>query len=358
MIRWILILLCFSGVAQHNIQLNSLAENIYQNTNVPGLTLAVIKNDSVVYQKNLGVKSLKTNQKVNENSKFFLASISKVFTGTAIMKLAQEGKIDLNKPVVNYCPDFKPNYGKYSSDSIRVIHLISHTSGLEKFINKKDHFDEEINSSSEERIALHIKKTKLRFKPGVQYEYSNLGFMVAEVVIEKVTGQKFSDYMATEILQPLKMNNSTFSQVNNLLDTSLATPHAQKRKGPVPINKNLYTNGVLGSGGLKSSNNDFSKWLIELMKIYHNQSGFITKQTLDKMWTAYTPENGLCFDAWKDKKGHTNISKGGNFGYKSDSYFLMVPDKKFGVFIFTNSWSYNFDQEVIPFIKECKKLYL
>ena len=358
MIRWIFMLLCFNATAQHICSLDSLAKKIYRNTNVPGLSIAVIKNDSVIYQKSLGVKSLTTKQKVNANSKFYVASISKVFTGTAIMKLAEDGKIDLNAPVVKYYPEFKPKYGKFSTDSIRVIHLISHTSGLDKFLNKKDHFNEEIKLSSEERITRYLKKLKVKFKPGTQFHYSNTGFMVAQVVIEKVTGQNLSDYMAKEFFRPLKMDHSTFNQLDNLSDTSLAIPHKQTRKGPVTINRNLYTNGVKGSGGLKTSSNDFSKWLIELMKIHHNEDSFISKQTLKKMWTPYTHENGISFDVWKDQNGNTNIAKGGNFGYKSDSYFLMVPDKKFAVLIFTNSWSYNFDQEVIPFIKECKKLYL
>lgn len=358
MIRWILLLAAFNCVGQHAVNLDSLAQNIYHNTNTPGVTIAVVKNDSVVFQKKVGVKNVRTNQKVTNTSKFYLASISKVFTATAIVKLAAEGKIDLNAPVISYYPEFKLKKHKYSSDSIRVKHLLSHTSGLDKFISKETNDNIEINLISEKRLALYLSKTKLLFKPGAQYHYSNIGFMVAEVIIEKVTGQKFADYMRTEILQPLKMSNSTFVQLNNLTDTTLAAPHKHKKKGPVYINKSLYTNGIAGSAGLKSCNADFVNYLIQMMKIYHNEGGVISKPALDKMWTPYMADSGLGFDVWQDQQGNTNISKGGNFEYKSDSYFLMVPSKKFAVFVFTNYWSPNFDQEVIPFIKACKKLYL
>jgi CubicO group peptidase (beta-lactamase class C family) len=329
--------------------LDSLIHQIVQKYQVPSLSVVVCNVDSAIYANAYGVKRKGTVDSVNLDSKYYWASVSKVFTASAIMKLKEQDKLQIDDFVIKHYPEFSQliKKGEFSSDSITIRHLLSHSSGLPKFNRNWLITDERNNLDLEESLS-NRKKVKLSFKVGSDYQYSNMGMGVLGVIIERTSALSYIDYIRQNIFYPLQLSESTFDEVNNLIDTSIATPHIwSKKQGDFIVkNEKIYTKASTASGGLKMSPNDMSKWLIECMKIYKGEDGFIKQSTLKEMWSQYKTFNALGWDFEGEAeywgKG-PYLAKGGNLEYMSDSYFVIIPDRELAISISVNATSDGFD---------------
>lgn len=347
------IIICISALskAQHNDKnaLDSLIEQIVQKYQVPSLAVVVCNADSAIYANAYGLKRKDGSDSVNLHSKYYWASVSKVFTASAIMQLDQQNKLDLNDFVVKHYPGFRQlvKKGEFSSDSITIRHLLSHTSGLPKISRNWLITDEKNNLDLEESLS-NGKRVKLSFQPGSDYKYSNMGMRVLAVIIERISNLSYADYIQQNIFYPLQLNESTFDEINNLVDTSIATPHLwSKKKGDFVVQKEIiYTKASSASGGLKMSPNDMSKWLVECMRIYKGQDGIINQSTLKKMWSQYKTFDALGWDFEGEAeywgKG-LYLAKGGNLEFMSDSYIVLIPDRELAISISVNATSDGFD---------------
>lgn len=329
--------------------LDSLIHQVVQKYQLPSLALVVCKGDSAIYANAYGLKRKGASDSVTLNSKYYWASVSKVFTATAIMQLHEQHKLDLDDYVVTHYPEFKQiiKKGKYSADSITIRHLLSHTSGLPKF-NRTWLMTDERNQLSLEESLKKGKKAKVFFKPGSAYKYSNLGISVLGVVVERTSDLSYSDYIQQNIFQPLQLSESTFDEINNLTDTSIAALHIWNKKKEDFVFKRdmVYSKATIASGGLKMSPNDMSNWLIECIKIYTGQDGFIKQSTLKEMWSQYKTFDALGWDFEGEAeywgKG-PYLTKGGNLEYMSDSYIVIIPDREIAISISVNATSDGFD---------------
>src|SRR6478609_6676908 len=110
-------------------------DSLRQRCNYPAFAMTIVRDTHTVYQKTYGVKRINKPEVVNGNSEFYWASVTKVFTTAAIMQLYEQGKLELDDPVIKYYPEFKTKKGKYSSDSITIRHLLTHSSGLVKHLD-------------------------------------------------------------------------------------------------------------------------------------------------------------------------------------------------------------------------------
>lgn len=174
----------------------------------PGGAVLVMKGDSTVYLKCFGLADMETMEEITPNTLFNLGSISKTFVANGILILQEEGKLSVADPVSKYFPEFK---SREIADRVTVMHLLTHTSGLpdnrpvdenpEFFITAKDY----------ENWAPVMQTDKLEFEPGEKYEYSNPAFNGLALIIEKVSGQKWQDFIASRIFGPAGMIKSTIT---------------------------------------------------------------------------------------------------------------------------------------------------
>ena len=200
---------------------------------IPGMAISVIRNGEVILLKGYGYANVKSQKKVDINTPFNIASISKPILGIALLKLVDQKKMDLDRDINSYLP-FRIDNPKNSENKITVRQLATHTSGI------NDYYDPDtytINKDSEISLSQQIKKLLTPegslynqgeyFKnapAGTIREYSNLGADVAGLVLESITGKSLDEFSRREIFQPLKMENTGWLLADFELD-KIATPY-------------------------------------------------------------------------------------------------------------------------------------
>ena len=231
-----------------------------------GFSVAVIRRGQPVLANGYGYADLADEVPASANTIYRLASITKQFTAAAILHLAEEGKLSLEDRISDYLPDY-PASGR----RITIRHLLSHTSGLSDVAVFP--ILEEVGGVgyTRDQVIDLVASQPLDFEPGTGHSYSNVGFMLAGVVIEQVTGTTYSDYMTNEILRPLGLDQTSFCpneqpradrwahgydlQHGNWL-RALRLGRAAAFVDPAPINMEM----VSSAGGLCSTAADLARW--------------------------------------------------------------------------------------------------
>jgi CubicO group peptidase (beta-lactamase class C family) len=226
----------------------------------PGATVLVIKNGSVVFERGYGVAELRSFQKIDAHTNFRLASCTKQFTAMAIMLLAHDGKLRYEDRLTDIFPDF-PEYGK----SITFRNLLNHTSGL---LDYEDLMAKPPAGTPAEQIpqikdagVLEILKCQktTKFPPGAKWDYSNSGYAVLAMIVQKVSGQPFGDFLHDRIFAPLKMDKTVAYEEGKNNVSNRAYGHTHEGGAWREMDQSS-TSAVLGDGGVYSSLDDLAKW--------------------------------------------------------------------------------------------------
>jgi len=185
---------------------------------IAGLSIGVVKDGELFYSKGYGFTSVDSLHNVTEHTVFHTASITKVFTASAIMRFVERGEIKLTDKLTDHLPDFKMK--DLRVQQITIEHLLYHSSGLpwEHKFNSLP-WEHKFNNSPNDSTALEqfvsdLKKEKLRFAPGQKFDgstYSNVGYSILGLIIQRKSGMPFDKYMQKYILEPNKMTNSYFN---------------------------------------------------------------------------------------------------------------------------------------------------
>lgn len=304
---------------------------------IPGIAVGIIIDGKVALTKGYGLRDQTAGLPVTENTLFAIASCTKAFTAHVIGQLVDEGKIDWDDPVIKYIPEFRLK-DEYATRHITIRDLITHQSGLPRH----DLFWYNSTLSRDELMSrLHHLDftTDLRGK----FQYNNLMYMVAGVVIERITGGTWEEAVRTRIFVPLGMNRSNFSIADSQKSGDFSLPYREKNGSiqVIPFS-DLTTIGPAIS--INSSVSDMVKW-VELQ--LSNGGGLLKKETLEAM---HTPQAAFrefsknapdCFGyglGWCTciHEGHYLIAHpGGIDGFISSTSFL--PKEKIGVVVLTNS---------------------
>ena len=225
----------------------------------PGAAVLVLKDGRVLFSRGYGVTDLQSLGKIDAQTNFRLASVSKQFTAMAVMLLVHDGKLRYDERLTDIFPDF-PAYGR----AINIRHLLNHTSGLRDY---EDLMTPD-NGASPEKIpqikdagvlALLKQQRATKFVPGSKWEYSNSGYAVLAMVVEKVSGQGFGQFLQARIFRPLKMHNTIAHERGKNEVPHRAYGHARTEAGWRETDQSP-TSAVLGDGGIYSSLDDLAKW--------------------------------------------------------------------------------------------------
>lgn len=304
---------------------------------IPGSSIALVKEGKLAWSEAYGIADIQNGRKLTKDTPMRVQSISKSITAWGIMKLVEQGKIELDAPIMQYFKSWHFPESEFAAKRVTVRQLLSHTGGLPL----ADVFT--IYSPHEEMPSLREKLTKeavLVREPGSAFSYSNTGYNLLELLIEEVTGQAFNDYMRREILIPLDMNHSTFIW-NERFDPEVPVGYDLNGK-PVPV----YVYPEKASGGLFATAEDIATFTIAGMKDAPHDKQILSPDTIEALYTPASKEIGiysLVFDAYglchyieTLPNGKRAISHGGQ-GTGIMTHFHAIPETGDAIVILTNS---------------------
>jgi len=261
---WGLIFLLLTAFGWHLAQssASSQIDAIFANidTKSPGAAVLVVQDGHPVVEQGYGVTDLRTFHKIDAHTNFRLASVTKQFTAMAIMLLVHDGKLRYQEKLTEVFPEF-PAYGK----TISIRNLLNHTSGLPDY---EDLMARQYGNMPDDKIpqihdagvlALLEKETAGKFPAGSKWAYSNSGYCVLAMVVERVSGVPFGDFLRDRILTPLQMANTIAYEKGKNEVVNRAYGHTKESDGWHETDQSS-TSATLGDGGVYTSLTDMARW--------------------------------------------------------------------------------------------------
>lgn len=305
-----------------------------QETDTPGLAIAIISGDRVVFAKGFGVANIETQVPVTPDTLFQIGSITKTFTATALLTLAAEGKLALDKPIGSYVKGLSPKLSQVTAQQ-----LLSHTAGL------KDEPDE-YGLHDESALAEYVRSWKDDYcllEPGQTFSYSNSGIALAGFVLQEIGGKPYADLMNERLFKPLNMNRTTF-RPTMATTYPLALGHrARNGEKPSVVRPLADDTRLWPAGNIFTSINDFSRFVIAFLnngKIADRQ--VIPPAVIVQMSTpraevpTFVPmaQYGYCL-FMNQQRGVSRVWHDGSMpGFFAS--MMMVPKYRFAVIMLTN----------------------
>ncbi len=331
-------------------EVDALVENALKEFNTAGAAVAIVKDGKIIYSKGFGVKSIDTNEPVDKDTNFAIASNSKALTTAALAMLVEEGKLSWDDKVIQHIPEFKM-YNAYVTENFNIVDLLTHRSGLSLgmgdlmlFPDGADFTINDILNNFQYFEPVSAFRTK--------WDYDNLLYLVAGELVGRVSGVSWEQFVQNRILKPLGMDNS-YSSMSQVSDFSnFAVPHTTET-GPMRSTAHFeeMINGA--AGGILSNVDDISQWM--LVQLNHGKYGKDLEKTLfteasqHEMWKLHTlldvnrnPRYNSHFAGYglgwglTDLNGNLSVSHtGGLPGMLSRT--VLIPDLNLGVIVLTNT---------------------
>jgi CubicO group peptidase (beta-lactamase class C family) len=306
---------------------------------VPGVAVGILLQGDEQYAVH-GVTSIESPVPIDENTLFQFGSTGKTFTASAIMRLVEQGKIDLDAPVRTYVPELRLK-DEDVAQRVTVLQLLNHSAGWQG-----DFFED--TSSGDDAIALYVEKMSTLeqvYPLGTQGSYNNASLVLAGRVIEKVTGQTYAEAIKTLILDPLGLD-MTFSSMNDIMTRRFVVGHVKHPDGNVTVARPwALPRSMYPAGGWSASVRDQLAWARFHLGDGRGTDGtqVLSKATLDRMKEeTFNLGASAIGDAvgisWllKDVEGVRLVGHGGTT-HGQLSAFQMVPARGFAVVVLTNS---------------------
>jgi CubicO group peptidase (beta-lactamase class C family) len=331
--------------------IDRLVERTLKTFDVPGIAVAIVKDDKMIFAKGYGVASLNTKKPVDENTLFGIASNSKAFTTAAIGILVDEGKLKLDDKVTDYIPEFKM-YDPYVTAEFTIRDLLTHRSGLGLGAGDLMDFPDSTDFTVKDAIYnLRFLKPVSSFR--YKYDYDNQMYKVAGEIIERISGMKWEEFIETRIMKPLQMTASVgdYKRIKN--NTNVADAHAPV-DGKVVVIPRFYTSYGDAAGGIYSSVADMSKWIIMQMKNgkYGDSKQLFSEAIHWQMWSPQTivpvgmghSSYNTHFAAYglgwflDDAHGYKEVTHTGGIDGMV-TLVDLIPELKLGIIVLTNQES-------------------
>ena len=300
----------------------------WDSTVSPGAALAIIKDGKIIYKRGYGMANLEHNIPITSTSVFRIGSTSKQFTASCIAILALQGKISLDDDIRKYIREL-PKYEK----PITIRHLLHHTSGIRDYLTladiaalPDDHF-----YTPEDSVELLSRQKGLNFLPGEEHLYSNSGYFLLGVIVERASGKSLNDFAQTHIFKPLGMKNTHFHDDHTMVVKNRADGYSPLKKG---FRIDMTTLDHVGDGGVFTTVEDLFLW---------DKAFYSYKLGKELMELIQTP--GMLNDGEKleyafgldinEYKGLKRVSHSGGFaGFRAQ--MARFPEQKFTVICLAN----------------------
>jgi CubicO group peptidase (beta-lactamase class C family) len=318
-----------------------------------GVALGVYSHGKTILARAFGTTRLGSTAPITPRSIFHLASVTKPFVATAVMRLVEQGKVDLNAPAIRYLPYFKMNDPLASS--ITVKQLLTHTAGMPDVTDYRWE-QPEYDDGSLERYVRALADSTLLSAPGTRWQYSNIGFEVLADLIAKVSGEPFEQYMQRHVFTPLGMKHTTLL-MTDVDSANLVRGHVRDTTGQAVLSPVYpYNRRHAASSTLHSNLTDMLRWVAaNLSKGELDGRRIVSAATIDQMWVmAYDRTAEVAARARRAGRsmrygsigqglgwrvfmlgGQKLVShSGGDLGFRSD--VLLWPAESSGVVVMVN----------------------
>lgn len=335
------ILFCFESNAQtiNSQTLNKIdiyIEEVQNRANIPAISIGIIKDDSLIYKK-----SYSKDRTITPDSLFYIGSLTKSFTALTVMQLVEDGKINLDDSIKKYLPWFKIK-DENSIDKITIKTLLNQTSGFSTYEGLKNFDDWDSSDFALEKTLRALKDVSLVSEPSTTFHYSNLNYQALGLVIEKVTGLSYKQYIQENIFKKLDMKDS-YASLENIDKKNIAQGHrlwfGQALKSDFPFSEVL-----LPAGYIISNIDDMSNYLIaQLNEGRYEKKQIFSSSIIKQMQTPSAP---IIKDKFYYGFGwfvHTNKELylshlGSTPGYTSA--MIIYPEEELGIVVLANATSY------------------
>lgn len=327
-----------------------LANQLCQQYGVQSVQYALIDNGNIVLANHAGSYSRTENKALKNGMMYGIGSISKMYVTAAIMKLYDEGKVDLDAPVTTYIKEFQMADARYKNITVRM--LLNHSSGL-MGSTFKDAFSFGVyNKNANEDLLEALKTQRLKADPGAFSVYCNDGFTLAEIIVERVSGKDFSDYLQETFFTPIGMSN-TKTPAQSFSTAKLTKTYLGNDATALP--KEVVS--VIGAGGIYASAADVCRMATVFMK----DDATLSKKAKDEVQSEQYKNGiwpnvedgimayGLGFDNVNlypfHKYGIKALAKAGDTSFYHSS-MIVLPEQNMAVAVLSSGGSSTYDQVV------------
>lgn len=308
-------------------------------------TILIKENSKPVYKKSFGFANFAFKVPNTTDTKYKVASITKAFTSVLILQLYEQGKIDLDKTITTYLPDYKGAAG----DKISVRQLLNMTSGMRNMDDgvtlesalKSGIPQYQLPHTPDEMLTTYCSDT-LVSKPGARFDYNNADYIILGKIIERITGKTFEDALTERILKPLNMSNSGMVSQDKIID-KLADTYFYRDPSKVLTNAlPVYPNNWYAAGSMYSTADDIAKFSDALFG-----RKLLKQETLQQMFTAAHDEYGLGVWVYKDyeinKKMFTIIKRPGSI-IGAQAMLFHILENNSTIIILSNTGTVSLDE--------------
>lgn len=299
-------------------QIDSVLTTLFKASDEPGAVFLVAKDGKPIYRKAFGQANIELDVSMKPENVFQIGSMTKQFTAMAIMKLEEQGKLNVNDAVSKYIPDY-PN-----GNNITIHQLLTHTSGIKDFTKMKSIMSIAKKDLTPEELLDFFKEEPENFQPGEQFEYNNSGYVVLGYITELVSGESYENFIGKQIFQKIGMDDSRYASDRDIVKNKAYGYH---NRGEFTNKMHVSLSNPYASGSLMSTVDDMLKWQEAI-----NTHSLITEASKKKLFTNYTLNNGEHINygyGWhlKDIDGIPTREHGASiFGFKSMGVYVPSLD--------------------------------
>jgi CubicO group peptidase (beta-lactamase class C family) len=313
--------------AEQSREVDALVQQQMAAHHIPGASVAVVSHGKVALLRAYGLADAENRVPVTEHTAFELASVTKQFTATAIMMLVQDGKLSLDDTITNVV-DSLPAVWR----TITIRHLLNHTSGIPEFARPEFRLDKLTDHSHREIIQL-VANAPLDFAPGDKHSYSNTGYFLLGMVIERIAGMDYGTFLHARIFQPLAMHDSRFNDRHAIIANrarGYSFDDGMLRNAPYIVPETPFA-----AGGLISSAADMATWMQA-----QGSEKLLTRANWEQMWAPARLNDGQSASygfGWYVKRDWSKkrVEHGGGIeGFKT--YVTHFVDDSLAVVVLTN----------------------
>lgn len=312
-------------------RLDAIVTKVVPGADEPGLAVLVVADGQPVLRKGYGIANTETGAKISPDMIFRTGSITKQFTAVAILQLVQAGKLKLDDPITKYVTDLDTR-----GQTITIEHLLTHTSGMPNYTAVPKFFGVRDQKYTPRQIVALVDDQPLDFEPGSHFKYSNTGYVLLGMVIEKASGQPCPDYMAEHVFKPAGLKDTRYG-ANDFPTDRHAHGYEASQDG-YKVAEPLDMSQPFAAGAIESTVDDLWRWTQAV-----SEGKLVDPKLIERAWTPYTPSEGKSRYGYgwdisreRDVPGERWISHGGGInGFRSSAIF--IPERKVFVVALTNA---------------------
>ncbi len=313
-----------------NERLDSLMSSLYPKDN-PGAAIAIVRNGKVIFKKGYGIADLDSKKLITPSTNFNIGSMTKEFTAYCVLKLHSEKKLSLNDKLIKFFPAFIPK----AASAITIRNLLTHSSGIIDYYNYVD--TKQYTEFSDEDILSALKKVdSVYFPAGSRFRYSNTGYCLLSLIIQKVSGKTFPEFVRNNIFEPLGMEKSDVIHPGFKISNRAFGYECDNDSFKISDAKQSLFFSTEGDGGVYTSIDDYVKWLVAIRSGKGLNARLIREAQSPEFVIDSSRDVSYGYGWFIAGSGNDRLvyHPGSNGGFRS--IVFMKPSQDYAVVIFSN----------------------